>query len=48
MNIDFQVILNLFSFVFSIGFSIGLIMIICEKIAMIFQDFVIGRNRVRL
>ena len=46
MIIDYQVVMNLFINCFTFAFPIGLIMLICEKILDIFQNFVLGRKEI--
>lgn len=44
MQVDYQVIINMYASVFALGFPIGLIMLIGEKLVFMFQDFVLGKR----
>lgn len=48
MEVDYQVVVNLYTTLMLIGFPIGLVMLIAEKLIYIFQDFVLGKKRVNL
>ena len=44
MDYNIQTIVDLYSSFMLIGFPIGIVMLIAEKLTLWFQDFILGKN----
>lgn len=44
MLADYQMVVDMFVSIFSVGVPIGFAMLIGEKLLIIFQDFVLGKK----